>query len=86
MTSENSNEIGENFQTPSSDDPKLMIDKTDVINALQKIIDDYPSETVPRSLVRKMLIKIAGSSDFSDLGDHPSLKKLDDLINKAKSV
>lgn len=70
---------------PADESSRLMIDKTLLINALQKLIEEYPSPTIPRSVVRQTLMKVVGSAEFSDLSGHPALQKLDQMLNKAKT-
>ncbi len=65
---------------------KLMIDKNEVIQALQKLVDEYPSEVVPRSVVRDVLMKFMGSSALAVLSDHPAVQKLEQTLIKARSV
>lgn len=65
---------------------KLMIDKNEVIQALQKLVDEYPSEVVPRSVVRDVLMKFMGSSALAALSDHPAVQKLEQTLIKARSV
>lgn len=68
------------------DASKLMIDKLFVINTLKRLINDYPSETIPRSVVRQTLSQVMGKSAFGDLNEHPSISRLDQTIIKAKSI
>ena len=70
----------------TQDASKLMIDKLFVINTLKRLISDYPSETIPRSVVRQTLSQVMGKSAFGDLNEHPSISKLDQTILKAKSI
>ena len=51
----------------------------------EKLIDEYPSATIPRSVVRQTLMKVVGSAEFSDLSGHPALQKLDQMLIKAKT-
>ncbi|MBL8013565.1 MAG: hypothetical protein JNN05_06915 [Candidatus Omnitrophica bacterium] len=69
----------------AADSSKLMIDKAVVIEALEKLIADYPSQSIPRSVLRQTLMKVVGASDFNDLSGHPALQKLDTVLQKAKS-
>ncbi len=64
----------------------LMIDKNEVIQALQKLVDEYPSEVIPRSVVRNALMKFMGSSALANLSDHPAVHKLEQTLIKARSV
>jgi hypothetical protein len=68
------------------DTTKLMVDKDMLIDALKKLIDEYPAERIPRNVVRQALIKVMGSSSLGDLSDHPDLQKLDQILIKARSV
>ena len=74
-----------NSQSVPEETSKLMIEKTAVISALKKLIDDYPSEIVPHSVVKQALAKVMGSS-IGDMSDHPALLKLDQILIKARSV
>lgn len=65
---------------------KLMIDKNEVIQALEKLVDEYPSEVIPRSVVRNVLMKFMGSSALANLSDHPAVHKLEQTLIKARSV
>jgi hypothetical protein len=76
----------DDFYSNPNDATKLMIDKATVIGALKKLIDEYPAEFIPRSVVRQSLIKVMGSSSLGDLSDHPALQKLDQILIKARSV
>jgi hypothetical protein len=73
-------------QLDAQEATKLMIDKLLVINALKRLINDYPSEAVPRSVVRQALSQVMGKSAFGDLSEHPSIAKLDQTLIKAKSI
>lgn len=63
-----------------------MIDKNEVAQALQKLVDEYPSDVVPRSVVRDVLLKYMGSSALATLSDHPAVHKLEQTLIKARSV
>lgn len=69
---------------PAVDTSNLMIEKSAVIDALQKLIDEYPSESIPRNVIRQAFMKVVGASDFNDLSGHPALQKLDEILLKAK--
>ena len=74
------------FNLNPKDATRLMIDKAALIGALKKLIDEYPAEFVPRSVVRQALSKVIGSSILEDLSDHPALQKLDQILIKARSI
>lgn len=65
---------------------KLMIDKNEVAQVLQKLIDEYPTEIIPRSVVRDVLLKFMGSSALAALSDHPSVHKLEQALIRARSL
>lgn len=77
-------------EEPIHQDPdeilNLMIDKNEVAQALQKLVDEYPSEVIPRSIVRDVLMKFMGSSALVKLSDHPAVQKLEQTLIKARSV
>ena len=76
----------DDFYSNPKDATKLMIDKAALIGVLKKLIDEYPAEFIPRSVVRQALIKVIGTSSLGDLSDHPALQKLDQILIKARSV
>lgn len=76
----------DNFQPHSVEMTKLMIDKNEVILTLQKLVDEYPSEVVPRSVVRNVLMKFMGSSALAAVSDHPAVQKLEQTLIKARAV
>lgn len=76
----------DNSQSMPHEATKLMIDKTTVISVLKKLIDEYPSETVPYDVVREALIKVMGASAVGDFIAHPAVQKLDQVLIKARSA
>lgn len=73
-------------QSDAQEASKLMIDKLLVINTLKRLITDYPSEIIPRGVVRQALSQVMGKSAFGKLNEHPSITRLDQTLIKARSV
>ena len=70
----------------SREDKKFLIDKNEAIHVLKKLIDDYPSDTIPRDVVEDALVKIIGDRNLESLSGHPAFKKFEQTIAKAKSI
>ena len=70
---------------PSNEPTKPVIDKNEVIRALQQLINDHPSDVIDRDLIEEALAKVIGTRDLNALQDDPTLKNLEQTLSKARA-
>ena len=66
--------------------PGQLIDKNEVINVLKKLIDDYPSDMVPRHVIEDAFVKMMKEHQLKPKNSYLAFKRLEEAIAKAKSI
>jgi hypothetical protein len=62
----------------------LLVNKQDVINALQSLLDQYPGDEIPSNVLEETLEKFLGTRDLGRLTHNPAIEKLDQVLARHK--
>ena len=73
------------LNSESSTDPikaQLLVDKQDVIKALQALIDQYPANDIPVEVIEEALHQLIGTHHRGRLTHDPAIDKLDKVLSQ----